>query len=501
MPDRIIFGSCNSQHYLEQPFWDVISKRNPTAFVWAGDAVYGDDRKQINSNKIMDATPDYLHQLYKEQREVPGYQNLLNKISIFGTIDDHDYGTNNGDKTFRWKKENGMEFVKFLGLTEETSAMARRAHKGAGVYGVHVYDFASEKNHLLSDEDAGLDPDVVSQEDYEHHYKGQIKTESNKLVAVFVLDVRSNKTPWSKKMSQRFSKYPHGDFLGEEQWKWFHTAIGRSTAAVNIIVTGLQVHAPWFYDGNLIENWSAFPKSQHLLYQAILQPNVRAPLLITGDVHLAQILRKDCKTGGDDGIIRPLYEITTSGMTHSWGATTSGTCGRPNLSPLCYFYPYNALFGLVLTYAHWICPWTSLLVDDESNMPKFSLARNVAEVEFDWFRYHVTVRILGVEGQVLLKQDWSMDELSGKDASTKTLLDPRSFDVAREQYESVVQTTESHDFICVNYRGNPDKLQFAFSIVTVVFLFMMLALYPIMMCGGFGVTLYRKRRRNRPKQD
>jgi hypothetical protein len=134
-------------------------------------------------------------------------------------------------------------------------------------------------------------------------------------------------------------------------------------------------------------------------------------------------------------------------------------------------------------------------------MPQFSLARNIAEVEFDWSRCHVTVRILGVEGQVLLKQDWSMDELSGKDARTKTLLDPRSFDVAREQYESVVQTTESRDFICVNYRGNPDKLQFAFSIVTVVSLFMILALYPIIMCGGFGVTLYHKRRRNRRKQD
>ena len=201
-------------------------------------------------------------------------------------------------------------------------------------------------------------------------------------------------------------------------------------------------------------------------------------------------------------IIRPLYEITTSGMTHSWGSTSSSTCGRPNLSPLCYFPPYNALFGLVLTYAHWICPWTSLLLDDESNIPQFSLARNIAELEFDWSRDHVIVRFLGVEGQVLLKQDWSMDELSGKDASKKTLLDPRSFDVAREEYNSVVHSPDNHDFICVNYRGNPDKLQFAFSIVTVVGLFIILALYPILMCGGIGITFYHKRKRNyRQKQD
>ena len=157
-----------------------------------------------------------------EQREVPGYKNLLNhRVSIFGTIDDHDYGTNNGDKTFRWKKENAIEFVKFLGLSETKSAMARRVHQGDGVYGVQVYNFSTtETIHLLSDEDAGLDPDVMSQEDYEYRQKEQNNnnTDSNKLVAIFVLDVRSNKTPWSKMFSERFSKYPDGDFLGEKQW-------------------------------------------------------------------------------------------------------------------------------------------------------------------------------------------------------------------------------------------------------------------------------------------
>ena len=44
-PSRIIFGSCNSQYY-EQPLWKVIQDRNPTAFVWAGDAVYADDIKR-----------------------------------------------------------------------------------------------------------------------------------------------------------------------------------------------------------------------------------------------------------------------------------------------------------------------------------------------------------------------------------------------------------------------------------------------------------------------
>ena len=37
--------------------------------------------------------------------------------------------------------------------------------------------------------------------------------------------------------------------------RWFETAIGRSNAIVNIIVTGLQVHAERFYDSSKVEGW------------------------------------------------------------------------------------------------------------------------------------------------------------------------------------------------------------------------------------------------------
>ena len=140
-PSRILFGSCNSQ-YHEQPLWPNIISRNAAAFVWCGDAVYADDRispskqeSQIAEEEAgeeegiatnatsepdtagwyfaalpsinqfvtvmkyvlterqkvvkLDATPEYLSKLLKEQKMVPGYQELLQtNISIFGTIDD-----------------------------------------------------------------------------------------------------------------------------------------------------------------------------------------------------------------------------------------------------------------------------------------------------------------------------------------------------------------------------------------------------------------------------
>jgi PhoD-like phosphatase len=499
---RIIFGSCNSQHF-EQPFWDVISKRDPTAFVWAGDAVYADDRRDENG-VILDATPEYLRRLYYEQRQVPSYRNLSEKTSIFGTIDDHDYGTNNGDRTFRWKRENGMEFVRFLGLEEATSAMARRVTQGKGVYGVQVYDFSRDTKHkrVLSDSEAGLDPDVVSREEWNEKEDADI---SERTVAVFVLDVRTNKTPWTKQFPERFSKYPEGDFLGEEQWKWFEEAIGRSRAAVNIIVTGVQVHAAWFYDGNLVENWSSFPRAQHRLYQAILQPHVRAPLLVTGDIHLAQILRKDCQKSlenplSDSRNIRPLYEITTSGMTHSWGITQTSVCGRPNISRLCNFFPYNVIFGPIMTFAHWISPWTALLKDDKTHMLQYSLARNIAEVDMDWDGNSVKVRILGDDGQILLKQEWRMDHLSGTRHHTDSSLKPASFEIAHRRLESEISTAIlKDDYVCVNYRGNPEPMHFALSIVSIVSFAMVSATYPFFVCVGLGLAVLRKRRSSRKR--
>ena len=69
--------------------------------------------------------------------------------------------------------------------------MATRASAGLGVYGVKVFDFDRPiGRQVLSDLEAGIDPDVVSKPQGTPLY-------SNKTVAVFVLDVRSNKTPWS----------------------------------------------------------------------------------------------------------------------------------------------------------------------------------------------------------------------------------------------------------------------------------------------------------------
>lgn len=198
---RLLFASCSSQHY-EQPLWPAIASRNATAFIWSGDAIYADDFERANTNNwfhkffpkmvVREATPQVLSQLYQEQLEHPGYQQVVRQnITWLGALDgksspkphgsspelrsltssltcfaDHDYGCNNGDRNYRYKLESNKLYLDFLKASSspetDLSVMMERAAGGHGVYGVKVFDFSRPEGHeLLSDAQAGIDPDVV----------------------------------------------------------------------------------------------------------------------------------------------------------------------------------------------------------------------------------------------------------------------------------------------------------------------------------------------------
>lgn len=339
-----------------------------------------------------------MEQLYQEQLAHEEYSLLIKEVNIFGTLDDHDYGIDNGDETFPLKREAAIAYVEtFLQLPKD-SIMAQRARNGAGVYGVRVFDFSRPNGQeLLSDDEAGIDPEVARQESPSY---------SNRSVAVFVLDVRSNKTPWIKGGIRKFFSDYGGDFLGETQWKWLQEALSRSMASVNIVVNGLQVHADKFADPNVAESWSRFPTSQDRLYQLLLQPHVKTPILISGDVHHASLSRKDCSSGTET---RPLLEMTTSGMTHSWAVNFCAAPSRKCQSRYTLFATKSTM-----TIGHHINPWTEILVDEGAEGAKsglqYTLELNFGELEFDWENKAIQARVMGVnETAPLLSVRWEMD--------------------------------------------------------------------------------------------
>ena len=175
----------------------------------------------------------------------------------------------------------------FLDFLDEPAESARRRQRG--VYTSHTFELP-----------AGGEP--------------------RRTVTVLLLDVRYHKTPyctWPVRLTCRGDEY---DFLGEEQWAWLEATLRTSSSDVNVIVSGVQILPEHRFLG---ENWSRFPHARARLLNTILNSGARGILLASGDVHFAEISRAVCKPVPAPGAATPqreLVEVTSSGMTHSWGA-------------------------------------------------------------------------------------------------------------------------------------------------------------------------------------
>ncbi|CAB9496460.1 PhoD-like phosphatase [Seminavis robusta] len=476
--NRIAFGSCNEQD-RQNKMWPIIEKRGPAAFIFGGDAIYGDYDLPTDWTKFLPETPHVcadparLRNLYKKQKAVPGYKSLLkSNMTIFGSFDDHDYGCNNADKTFEHRYEAGLEFVEFLGQPAD-SPMSRRAQAGMGVYGVKLFDFARPKGQQeVPDEEALIDPHVL--DNGNATAVPVFPAYSNQSVAVFVLDVRSNKSPW-KQGSAAYIPDFEGDMLGEDQWQWFEAAISRSRAAVNVVVSGLQHHANIFPEPNIAESWTRFPSSQQRLFDAMLQDGVQAPILVSGDVHMSQLMRKDCaRIDGTSKQRRSLVEMTTSGMTHSWGTVSSPPLSNPNEKPSLQERYKSFAARVTMHVLHAVSPWTDLLVSQPSTEEataglfpngggegakdglQYSLEKNFGELEFDWENRRVSMRSFGETPGTppLLMASWTLDQLSGHDSIPGSVLTSQNF-VDQANLHAPRFTKNGGEWMCLAHRGTP----------------------------------------------
>jgi PhoD-like phosphatase len=441
---------------------------------------------------------------------------------------DHDFGCDNGDSTNIHRKESGIAFVDFIGLPND-SLTRIRAQKGLGVYGVKLFDFGIDgDDSIVTKYDI---PDVVAGIDADINLDGSAINEkkySNRSVAVFVLDVRTNKSPWKQDVIGRFSADMDGDFLGKEQWEWFTKSLRRSKASVNIIVGGLQFHGTRAPDVNIAEAWGNYPRMQQKLYDLLLEENVQSPILISGDVHMTQLSRKDCvprqmTKDVTDNLVRrhrrSLIELTTSGMTHSWGTLSEKHNGDVSESwPLLQMFRNGqnwARMKAVATYVHLLhrfCPWTDIVVAGNNNNivaathrsndmngigltgssgattsttttvssstlyengggensfaqgMQYSLEMNFGELEFDWIHRTVAIRSIGhidekdgVVEKPLIMARYSMDELSGRDEISNHYPKLDGDFVFEEKRQ--VRSNIDGEWVCVNHRGRGTNVE------------------------------------------
>lgn len=257
----IVFGSCNDQT-KPQPLWKDILAYNPDLWIWLGDNIYGDSE---------DA--EFMKKQYNLQSKVSDYEKLVAYSSIVGIWDDHDYGLNNGGKEYAAKESNKKLMLDFLDVPSNAPV---RKREGA----FQSYSFG----------------------------------EVGKEVKVILLDSRYFRDTPDFERGRGYEPNLEGTILGEAQWTWLENELQNSTAQIHLIANGIQV----IPEDHRFEKWANFPNERQRMFDLIKDTKAKGVILLSGDRHIGEVSKLDI-----EGMDYPLYEFTSSGLTHAYTNFTS----------------------------------------------------------------------------------------------------------------------------------------------------------------------------------
>jgi hypothetical protein len=291
----------------------------PDTLVLLGDNVYADTKVAagpggidlVFGSKFIPATTQDFEKHYKLLKEDPDFTQLVHMVGgysskgrLLATYDDHDYGVNNGDRSYVNRNASQTAFWNFLEVPKDSPLRSQD-----GVYNSRKI--------------------TVPIGDGDFTYK------------VVMLDTRSNKQgPSYPHPSKGESATPvqTGDFLGEAQWQWLEAEMADDSADMILLGSGIQILPT---DKILEELWYEYPAARKRLLSLLqhtrenFTPNV---FILSGDVHTGEVLQGKWHCGGDaEGggrkveddedkrvatLLRHFYEFTSSGISHTFTRTT-----------------------------------------------------------------------------------------------------------------------------------------------------------------------------------
>ena len=349
---RIVFGSCNNQR-RQQPIWDaVVLPRRPDLFIWLGDIVYAD--KAIFLKLRLPGSPADVAAAYAKQLTAhAGYRRLVAAVPVVGVYDDHDMGHNDADRFTdeALRRASQRLLLDFLGVPADSG---RRAIEGAY---------------------SGLDLGG---------------TEGAGVVQLLLLDNRFHRDRYQTWLGPLalplLASQKQQDVLGAEQWAWLEREVqrgspsGEAPADVLLIGSGVQVvsaNDPW-----VAESWSKLPQSRARLFALLALHNRSRAVFLSGDVHFGEISRTECAFVG-----YPLYDVTSSGLTHSWGGVIKRT----------------VVGWSMLTSTRVIEAAVTPAARSWLGGRGWANERNVGELALDWSARTLTARVIGDDGRVQLE--------------------------------------------------------------------------------------------------
>jgi alkaline phosphatase D len=251
----------------------------------------------------------YLKSQYEVQKQKTEYQQLVRSCRVIGAWGDNDYGMKNGNGSYSKKAESQQLFLDFV---DEPKDGPRR--KQNGIYTSYVF--------------------------------GQ----PGKQIKIVLLDEFYN--------AQQAG--PDSDLLGEEQWMWLADELEGSQDKVVVLGSSIQLLPSEHPYGH----WGNYPKARQRLLQLLRDRKPKLTVILSGDRHLAEISKLE-----DSGFGYPLYEVTSSGLTHHVDfiyhlrSFFSREGNRYRVEPL--FYQKN--FGLVDVDWSGGVPTLSFQIRDQEN--------------------------------------------------------------------------------------------------------------------------------------
>lgn len=327
---RVAFGSCNDQSF-PQPMWPNIAAHEPELWIWMGDNIYA-DVKELGEPRpfpfpprkmFKEAPPEELIRRYNKLLANGDYAAFVNHTPVIGIWDDHDYGINDGGKYYSFREQSQKVFLDFMREPEDSP---RREQEGI--------------------------------------YTSYTIGAGEQTVKFILVDNRYNRDNYGTE---------NGNLLGEVQWEWLENELKSSTAAFNVIVSGVQVLPGDRYP--VAECWGRFPHERERLLKLILSSNAKGVILLSGDVHFSEINQVVCSNGTNT-----ITEVTSSGMTHSW---------------MEFHVPsMKYLMALIFTYANLVLPWEFRPTQDD-----FYGYLNWGSIDFDWSHKPYPIAVVRTRGE------------------------------------------------------------------------------------------------------
>lgn len=270
---KIAFGSCAKQ-WEPQPIWNAVADMGPDLFLFLGDNIYGD----WHGEKPFVLSAESLRADYRQLAQKPEFGVFRNEIPCMGTWDNHDYGKHDGGADFEHKEIARQAFLDYFGEPDDSPRRRRD-----GIYDAKIFGPKGRRVQAIMLDNrwnrGALIPDNRPKEERE-------------ALGIF------------GSMGHTPNEDPTATLLGETQWAWLEQQLCKP-AEVRLIASGTQI-VP---DQKGMQEWGNFPLERKRLFKLIQQTDASGVILLSGNVHFAELSKTD------EGPY-PLYDFTSSGMTH-----------------------------------------------------------------------------------------------------------------------------------------------------------------------------------------